>query len=81
MKHLFFDSLEKCEHRIALIDKALESTWQDGITETYCLPEKHPTKDIWALCVDESFLHLFTKNELEQAQEKTEDWQIKLEII
>jgi len=80
-KYLFFDTLKACEQRINEIDRILHPDWIDGITETYMKPEKHPTKEIWALCIDESFVHLFSDSELENASEKDDSWIVKMEMI
>jgi len=81
MKYLFYDTLKDCQDRINEINKVLLPYIDGNVTQTYCLPEKHPTKEIYSLCIDESFLYLFTENELKTAKEKDDSWIVKMEMI
>lgn len=81
MKYLFYNTEKDCQDRINKCDIDLNIGRSGSETMTYAMPEKHPTKEIYALCIDDNFVHLFTELELKTAKEKTEDWQIKLEMI
>lgn len=70
--YLYYKSFEECQNRINQADDILRPTWKDGITETYALPEKHPTKDLWALSTENK--NIFSPEELAQATPKDESW-------
>jgi hypothetical protein len=81
MIYLFYTNIKDCQDRINKCDIDLAIDRSGANTETYAIPEKHPEKEIYALCIEQNYVHLFTDLELETAHEKDESWINKMEMI
>lgn len=70
MIYLFYTNIKDCQDQINECDAHL--ILEPGMT--YARPEKHPTKNIWALCIEEHYRKLFTSEKLAHATPKDESW-------
>ena len=76
MKYLIYNSEIEAQQRC---DKAfIDMACTDPNTIAYAKPEKHPEKELFAVCIDDNYTYLFTEQEISEAQELTEDWLPKI---
>jgi hypothetical protein len=75
-KFLIFDNIDSANELNSRITNNCieEGVWQDGITNNYCNPIKHPTEDKWAVVIDDNYVIFFTSEELQNSTHLTEDW-------
>lgn len=77
MKYLIFDNKTDCYLRLQKINSDIN--W-NGITNSYCIPIKHCIHELYAIIVHEDFIKYFTEEEINEAQELTDDWVPKIEF-
>jgi len=78
MKHLIYNSEIEAQKRC---DKAFaDMNCQDVNTIAYAIPQKHPEKELYAVCIDDNYTQLFSEQEINEAAELTEDWFPKIEM-
>ena len=78
MRYLIYNSEIEAQHRC---DKAfIDMACTDPNTTAYAMPQKHPEKELFAVAIDNNYTYLFSKEEINEAQELTEDWFPKIDI-
>lgn len=78
MKYLIFDTEQAAKQRC---DKAFDDmNCTDPNTRAYAVPQKHTEKELWAVPIDNNYTHLFTEQEINEAEELSEDWFQKIEF-
>lgn len=72
MKYLIYKTQLEAQQRC---DKAfIDMACTDPNTIAYAIPQKHPDKELFAVCIDDNYTQLFTQKEISEAQELTPDW-------
>lgn len=74
MNHIVFNTENEAISLNNRINSALSSVWSDGITNNYCVPQKHPTLDLWGVVIQPGYESYFTPQELADSVELTQDW-------
>lgn len=74
MKYVILNNINDANALNSRINFDLSVTWQDGITNNYSIPKKHPTQNLWAIIIENGYEQYFTPEELENSIELSSDW-------